>query len=200
MSDFTALSEELQLYILYFVDDVDFQELARVNRLLRRLSADIVLWKHFHLVKNAAILESRLFLAQDHSRPDRAELVERNILKGVKAHQISRGVYVNGHAQIQMIETQQKIDRQMKENVVNKALKERPERSDLEKLRVVPDGVKVSSESVSPLLVQRMLKLRRAMSTKRVRMRLDRRVSVEDLAHIPMSPNSDNPSQQLPIL
>lgn len=91
-----------------FVDDTDLQSLSHVSRDFRRLSSDIVLWRYFHLVRSAAMINSRLF---SDFRPDRVALVERNIMKGVQAHQIARGQYVNGPGQRSLFETKRKVDR-----------------------------------------------------------------------------------------
>jgi hypothetical protein len=102
------LSEEILLYILHFAEDTDLHALGRVNHLFHRLSNDIVLLRYFHYTRNTAILQSHLFAGR---RPERSQLIDSNIMKGVQHHQVDGGQYVYSLAQQALFEKQESIER-----------------------------------------------------------------------------------------
>jgi hypothetical protein len=103
-----ALPEELLVYVLMFVDDTDLQSLSKISPTLRRLCADTLLWRHFHLVRAPAQISSLLFRK---TRPERPSLLERNIIRGVQQQQLSNGSYIYGDSQRRFFDTQEKMRR-----------------------------------------------------------------------------------------
>ncbi|KAI3659337.1 hypothetical protein MP638_003211 [Amoeboaphelidium occidentale] len=156
-SQFEGLPEELILYVFQFVEDTDLQSLIKVSPQMRRLASDMILWKHFRLVRNADMLTSRLF---GQSRPSRLSLLDKNVLKGVHAHQVLAGTYINGPGMRSMHETQNRLQKIIKQTAIRHVLRRRPERSDLENRGVLP----VSKDgAISPALQPRIAELQKAL-------------------------------------
>jgi hypothetical protein len=160
------LSEELLLRVMQFVDDTDIQTLAKVNTLFNRLSNDVVLWRYFHLVRNSTSVNH---LLSCEKRPNRTALASKNILKGVQAHQIERGHYINGPNQQQVFETQARLNRAMKETSLRRSLSRRPSNTELHERGVLPEGINPNSSS---LVARGIIQLRRAMLASMLKSRL----------------------------
>lgn len=159
LASLSALPDELLLHVLERVDDTDLQTLRRTSHTFRRLSGDLLLWRHIHLVRNSHLINTRLFRP---SRPDRRQLISQNIMQGVHAHQLDRGVYVAGAGVQLFAAVQQRMETMMVRSVVRRSLDTRPRVEDLQRRGVMPSYVTGGARSVSPLLVPRVAVLRRA--------------------------------------
>ena len=82
--------------------------MARTCTLLRRLASDAQLWRHYHFVRSPRVLKGLLFAGR---RPNRVELVDRNILAGVRRDQLARGCYINGPTMQHHRSQQARVDR-----------------------------------------------------------------------------------------
>jgi hypothetical protein len=111
------LPDEIMLNVLTFVRDYDLQALSKVSRKTLNLCKDTVLWK-INQHKSAFLMSTKLF---NERRPNRSELIEHNILKGVQKHQIASGTYISSE-QIKIHEIGLRLQRLMRVESLEKNL------------------------------------------------------------------------------
>lgn len=140
-----------------------------------------MLWKHFRFVRNPQLIKSRLFT--NIMRPDRLSLVGMNILKGVRPHQITSGLYVNGPGQQSLHSAQSRVAWQLREQRIGRSLKFRADPQDLQDRNVAPNIMSSSQSRVSNALVSRVGSLRRALSHASLTRQLNRRMTIHDIKH-----------------
>jgi len=174
-SHLEALPDEIVLYIFEMVEDTDLQTLARVSTKCRRLSSDLILWRHFQFIRNPLLVQSRLF---GRSRPGRSQLIERNILKGVSAGQIERGIYINGPNMQLQHEAQIQLNRLFRQRIVREGLRDRPPVAELRNRGVMEHE---QSPNVSPTLLPRMAQLKQSMKQASLNRKLRRRATISDV-------------------
>lgn len=151
------------------------QTLAKTTKKLRRLSGDVILWKHFLLEKNSALLTSKLF---NKGRPDRLHLLHNNVLRGIHPHQLSSGQYINSPTMKLLHENQLKIAWLMREQTIKQRLNSRPNAESLEKIGVLPSG----SSSRSPIIVAQAHNLETSLKQASLNRKLRRRQSLSDVS------------------
>jgi hypothetical protein len=147
----------LLLQIFKHLSDEDLQVTSQVSTQWRRMSADWVLWrfKHFHSAAN--MLTRRL---DPDVRSSRVELIDRNVMKGIQPHQVSRGFYVATRNQQTLFQVQHTLEKQMKENAIRNTLQRRLSNEDLHHMRVLPKDVSVGAH---PEVAQKVVQLQRAL-------------------------------------
>jgi hypothetical protein len=135
---------------------------------MKRLASDMILWKHFRLVRNADMITSRLFR---ESRPDRMILLRNNVLKGIQAHQVKSGDYINGPELRSLHETSKTLEKRIKQQNLTKTFKNRPERAELEIKGVLPLSM---GGVISPALQPRIANLQTLLGGGRLSPRSSR--------------------------
>lgn len=136
---------------------------------MRRLSGDLVLWKYFYHCRNPAIVSLRL-----SRRPERIELVDSNIMKGVQPRQIREGLYVSGPNMKVFHDAQTKLERSLLQQRMIKALRSRPDIKSLQQKGVL-------MRPIAPFLQPKVVALGRALQQIALKKKLQNRKSATDL-------------------
>lgn len=173
------LPEEVMMFMFLHLDDTDLQTMAKVSIKMHRLATDVILWKKFRQIKNPALLSNRLLSL---NRPDRYDLVQMNVLRGVHPHQITSGQYINSPTVKTLHENQAKVSWLLREQLIRNRLDKRPDSIDLEKRGVLPVGITNQVNSpVSPLIMAKAVDLKNSFKQAVLNRKLRRRLSVSEV-------------------
>lgn len=120
--------------LIQVVDDVDLQSTSRVSHQLRTLVLDKLLWSRIHHFRTPQLLDRRL---SSRSRPGRAELVTRNIIRSgpsqtLLQRQLGNGQYINGPWGANSHNAAAVMNRTQRNSALNHRLMARRPLSDLE--------------------------------------------------------------------
>jgi hypothetical protein len=120
----------------------------------------------------------------------------KNILKGIDAMQLERGVYVNGQTAAIRTSVQQQLEAGSRRRAVRRLVHDRPTLHELQQRGVLP----AATTTVSPLLVSRVLSLNKSLRTIVLNNRLQRRMSYSDVRAQGLVPGSDEHHKTSPRL
>ncbi|KAJ3214570.1 hypothetical protein HDU67_001490 [Dinochytrium kinnereticum] len=172
--------EEVWMFMLMFVDDVDLQTLSKTCRLLNRLTKDALLWRSVHL-RNKGKVHTLLF--KFPQRATRERLAVMNIMRGrCLERKLSEGQYVGGAAAVRAYEAYMRIQKESTMKAVTKGLEDRPPMNEMSLKNLLPQEVKTGNGergSCSPRLIPKVLNLKKAMTLDSLKKQLRTRISVE---------------------
>ncbi|RKP09496.1 hypothetical protein THASP1DRAFT_28720 [Thamnocephalis sphaerospora] len=130
------LPEELLFCVLVRLDETDLRTMLHASRQLRRLARDTLLWRYIRRIRVPYQLAA---LLTRPSRPDRATLAQRNILRGLALDQgIRDGRYIGSIAQRSAYDAQQRIVSNMTRLHLKLRLRRRPSLQTLRERNLVP--------------------------------------------------------------
>ncbi|KAJ3102596.1 hypothetical protein HDU96_009585 [Phlyctochytrium bullatum] len=174
--------EELWMFMLMFLDDVDLQNLGKTCRLLQRLTRDALLWKAMN-VKNKGRLEVLLF--KTPQRATREWLAQSNIMRGrCLERKLSEGQYIGGDSAVRAYEAFIKIQMEATKKAVSKGLEERPPVSEMSEKNLIPPEVTAHTGSCSPRLIPKVIDLKKAMTLDSLKKQLRSRITVENFKEL----------------
>ncbi|KAI8854259.1 hypothetical protein BC829DRAFT_380717 [Chytridium lagenaria] len=174
--DMAKIPEEVWMFMLMFVDDVDLLPLSRTCRFLNRLTKDAHLWRSIHR-RNKLNLHTLINLPQ---RSTREHLAAMNVMRGrCLDRKLSEGQYVGGAAAVRAYESFMRLQKEGTRKAVMKGLEERPGVAQMSQKNLMPAETTINGGSCSPRLVPKVVNLKKAMTLDSLKKQLRTRISVE---------------------
>ncbi|KAI9357326.1 hypothetical protein DFJ73DRAFT_204290 [Zopfochytrium polystomum] len=152
--------------------------MRRCCKLLQRLTADTILWRHILHSRNAARIQSLLF--ELPQRPTRMDLARANILRVLPGitRQLSDGAYIGEYTAVRSYEALRFIERRMAATRVERRLTLRPGIDEMRQRNLIPRYGQALPSGTILVMVQ---SLNRAMKLDTLRRHLRSRISADAL-------------------
>ncbi|KAJ3313248.1 hypothetical protein HDV04_002232 [Boothiomyces sp. JEL0838] len=177
MTSLEQLPLEILLSILLFVPDTDLRTMTLVSKKFRTLATDPILWKMIFTERN---LNQVSFLLSKADRPDRLDLVRRNILRSSSSitsltNDINTGSYYSGPFGVTSYQISVLLKQLQQKRVLTRHLQKRPTIEDLSQRNLV------TSSSIAPSLHAQILTLTKEFKRMRLAAQMSKRKSVNQL-------------------